>query len=1178
MRYHYLLLSFLIIGLKSLAQTTPVYNAYQQEMNVAYQQYPTVPKGMLEAVAFKMTHFSHINDAEDLESCFGLPRVYGVMGLTENGQGYFRSNLSLVSQLSGYSVAAIKSNPQTNILAYAAAYNQLLTNLNIGSADINKHGRIIAELSEIPLDQTPGNDYAMNARLYGIFNYLKESNVAISAQVNLTNIFGENNLKVLSSGIVTIDQDDVSSNNGTTYIPTQLKSTEYGPAIWVATPSCNRSSRSGTAVSAVTVHTIQGSYAGAISWAQNCSSNVSYHYVARSSDGQITQMVLEAQKAWHVGNANPYTIGIEHEGYVNNASWYTNAMYVGSANLVKDITQSGYGILPIRTYFGAASSGINTLGACTKIKGHQHFPSQNHTDPGINWNWKKYYNLINNTTAPTVTTAATGTYYDSGGASGNYSNDERKLYLIQPTGASTVTISFSQFDLEANWDYMLVYNGATANSPLLATLTGSSIPSNLTSTGGSMLIEFRSDCATPKAGWKLSWTSNGSGGGGGPQQDITPPSTVVTSPNTWETTTFNASFTDTDNAGGSGVGEKYYQVIDFDGTDWKANDANGFLKDNFNNTISGDWAQQTGTWAITGSRLVQSDETVDNSNIFALLDQNTQTRYLYNWSGKMEGTGVNKRSGIHFMSDDAGLPNRKNSYFVYFRSDENKIQIYKVTNDVFTLKHDVPCTINDNQWYDYKVTYDKGTGKICVWVDDSYKGAWTDPSPITGGDYFSLRNGNCKFTVTNVNVYHNRTNNQSIKVGQAATNDIRYQNPDPTTFSGKVKSLVIDVAKNISNVSMQDINVDWTPPLAIATVNDGTGADINFTTNNTQLSANWTTSSDPHSGVNRYWYAIGTSPGATNVRAWTDNWFNTAVTATGLSLTSGATYYFSIRAENGAGLLSTVKSSDGQTVGSPTNPPVSSFTIPNAAICSNDSIAVVNNSTDATSYLWSTTGGGVLSSPTSANTYIRFTTSGSYVISLVATGPGGSNTSTQTITVNVGSTPIADATLTDSVVCLSNPMVTFVNQSQNANGYIWSFGDGTTSTDASPWHAYPGVGIYNVTLTAINGTCPNAIKQFQVTVENCSAIEEQSVLNTVIFPNPTTDNLTVIYNLPSAIDYAINVYDLTGRKVSVLYSGLNTVGSHTMHFNLSEIGLAKGNYHLVIESNQFKEVKSLVIQ
>ena len=38
------------------------------------------------------------------------------------------------------------------------------------------------------------------------------------------------------------------------------------------------------------------------------------------------------------------------------------------------------------------------------------------------------------------------------------------------------------------------------------------------------------------------------------------------------------------------------------------------------------------------------------------------------------------------MCDDPTLPNRGNSYFVWMREDDDKLQIYKVVNDVFSLE------------------------------------------------------------------------------------------------------------------------------------------------------------------------------------------------------------------------------------------------------------------------------------------------------------------------------------------------------------------------------------------------------------------------------------------------------------------------------------------------------------
>ncbi len=76
--------------------------------------------------------------------------------------------------------------------------------------------------------------------------------------------------------------------------------------------------------------------------------------------------------------------------------------------------------------------------------------------------------------------------------------------------------------------------------------------------------------------------------------------------------------------------------------------------------------------------------------------------------------------------------------------------------------------------------------------------------------------------------------------------------------------------------------------------------EIPVTYSNTTLSANWDASTAPGgSGISGYQYAIGTSAGATNVVGWTSLGNVLTVTKTGLSLTWGQTYYFSVKAVNG---------------------------------------------------------------------------------------------------------------------------------------------------------------------------------------------------------------------------------------------------------------------------------------
>ena len=106
---------------------------YSVSFEKAYQQYPSVPRGVLEAVAYTNTHIQNItHNPNDEESCVGLPKYYGVMGLVADGKNVFRNNLSTVSQMSGISEKDIINDSEKNILAYAAAYaqaqNKLLKN------------------------------------------------------------------------------------------------------------------------------------------------------------------------------------------------------------------------------------------------------------------------------------------------------------------------------------------------------------------------------------------------------------------------------------------------------------------------------------------------------------------------------------------------------------------------------------------------------------------------------------------------------------------------------------------------------------------------------------------------------------------------------------------------------------------------------------------------------------------------------------------------------------------------------------------------------------------------------------------------------------------------------------------------------------------------------------------
>jgi N-acetyl-anhydromuramyl-L-alanine amidase AmpD len=174
---------------------------------------------------------------------------------------------------------------------------------------------------------------------------------------------------------------------------------DYKPA---STNNYTASNRGAAQIEKIVIHVTQGSYSGSISWFQNGSSSVSAHYVVKSSNGAITQCVLDKDIAWHAGHwaTNEASIGIEHEGWVADPSWFTDAMYQASANLTKALCDK-YGIPKTRQYI----IGHFEVPGCANPNGGG---KGCHTDPGVHWNWDKYMALVQGGAPPPPPPPQTG--------------------------------------------------------------------------------------------------------------------------------------------------------------------------------------------------------------------------------------------------------------------------------------------------------------------------------------------------------------------------------------------------------------------------------------------------------------------------------------------------------------------------------------------------------------------------------------------------------------------------------------------------------------------------------------------------------------------------------------------------------------------------------------------------
>ena len=359
--------------------------ALAQAFTAAAARYD-VPRDLLAALGYAETHLDGHNGAPSAAN------GYGVMHLASNPE---LRTLDEAAALTGIDVSTLRTDTAANIRGAAAVLRSYADEAGLTAAqrrDVNRWYEVIARYG--------GASSPEVARLYAdaVYDFLATGFTAKTAKGTFSvpprpvaPVRGE------LESVAPLGSGDVG-----------IMSTDYGPAAWVPAYSGNYTASnrpSSYPINYVVIHTAQGSYSGTISWFQNPSANVSAHYVIRSSDGAVTQMVREKDIAWHAGNwtYNTQSIGIEHEGYVDNPSWYTDAMYRSSAALVRHICDK-YGIPKTRS----------------RIIAHSEVPGATHTDPGPNWNWTYYMGLITGSSGGTWSTIVDNTTSGRFTASGNW--------------------------------------------------------------------------------------------------------------------------------------------------------------------------------------------------------------------------------------------------------------------------------------------------------------------------------------------------------------------------------------------------------------------------------------------------------------------------------------------------------------------------------------------------------------------------------------------------------------------------------------------------------------------------------------------------------------------------------------------------------------------------------------
>jgi PKD repeat protein len=241
--------------------------------------------------------------------------------------------------------------------------------------------------------------------------------------------------------------------------------------------------------------------------------------------------------------------------------------------------------------------------------------------------------------------------------------------------------------------------------------------------------------------------------------------------------------------------------------------------------------------------------------------------------------------------------------------------------------------------------------------------------------------------------------------------------------------------------------------------------------------------------------------------------------------------------------------------------PVSSFTADKTSGNAPLTVNFTSTSTGTiTSYSWSFGDGGTSTIQNPSHTFSNF---GSYTVSLTVTGPVGSNSGSNTITVTQAQVaPVSS--FTDDKTSGNAPLtVNFTSTSTGTiTSYSWSFGDGGTSTNQNPSHTFSNSGSYPVSLNVTGPGGSNASSKTitvtsgtNITFYNPVFTTMQVTCNGLQQSIPAGGTVTY-YSVPgTSVNYSASTYGATtaGTQVGLklAWNGTITLSGENLSFYLN---------------------------
>ncbi len=253
---------------------------------------------------------------------------YGMMGLIESNN---IKQITLAESLTNLSADDIKNQAKANIRAAAA----LLAYYQKGKPKSDD----LADWFEATRDLTGLTNEEMKTSLAtSFYNVIKNGSKTVSLWREI--------IQIDAKPIVIPEYKSVSEKKNERVGNVTQAGTDYPTAINRMTTCNYATGRNGYGIDYYFVHYMAtGTYAGAISWFSDCTRTTpsSANYCIRNSDGEISQVVRESDRAYAQGVTgfpqwNGAGISTEHEVLATNlAMWDSEPMLVAAANLAIDV-------------------------------------------------------------------------------------------------------------------------------------------------------------------------------------------------------------------------------------------------------------------------------------------------------------------------------------------------------------------------------------------------------------------------------------------------------------------------------------------------------------------------------------------------------------------------------------------------------------------------------------------------------------------------------------------------------------------------------------------------------------------------------------------------------------------------------------------------------------------------